>query len=329
MGYPDTSGLASDDLEVIRTAADWLVEGVPVALVTVLKTWGSSPRPPGSLLAIHKAGHTVGSVSGGCVEETLVASHCKGELGEESPTLVDFGVEKVEAERLGLPCGGRLELMVELLNSADSLKPLLDRMGEGQLIARRVVLESGEVTLQSGGAGIEFEVNRNWVTKVYGPAWQLLLIGNGQIARHLARIAITLDYRVTICDPRAEFIDQNPLVGVHYSKRMPDDEVAGLKDVARTAVVTLAHDPRQDDLGLTAALERAVFYIGALGSRRTAKKRRERLTEIGHSADQIARIHAPAGLSIGSKRPAEIALSILAEITAVRNRVGAGSLAGG
>ncbi|MCG7992288.1 MAG: XdhC family protein [Candidatus Thiodiazotropha lotti] len=329
MGHPDTSGLVSDDLEVIRTATGWLGDGVRVALVTVLKTWGSSPRPPGALLAIHGSGHTVGSVSGGCVEETLAASHRKGELGGERPSLVDFGVEKAEAERLGLPCGGRLELMVELLSSVDNLKPLLDLMDNGQLTARRVVLESGEVTLQTGGAGVEFDVTRESVTKVFGPAWQLLLIGNGQIARHLAQMAISLDYRVTICDPRAEFIDQNPLVGVHYSKRMPDDEVRRLKDVARTAVVTLAHDPRQDDLGLTAALERALFYIGALGSRRSAEKRRGRLTEIGHSADQIARIHAPAGLAIGSKRPAEIALSILAQITAVRNRVGAASLAGG
>ncbi|MCG7873208.1 MAG: XdhC family protein [Candidatus Thiodiazotropha lotti] len=329
MGYPDTPGLVSDDLEVIRTAAGWLDDGVRVALVTVLKTWGSSPRPPGALLAIHASGHTVGSVSGGCVEETLVTSHRNGELGGARPSLVDFGVANAEAERLGLPCGGRLELMVELLNSVDSLKPLLERMEDGQLAARRVALESGEVTLQTGGAGVEFEVTRESVTKVFGPAWQLLLVGNGQIARHLAQMAISLDYRVTICDPRSEFIDQNPLVGVHYSKRMPDDEVRRLKDVDRTAVVTLAHDPRQDDLGLTAALERALFYIGALGSRRSAEKRRARLTEVGHSADQIDRIHAPAGLAIGSKRPAEIALSILAQITAVRNRVGAGSMAGG
>ncbi|MBW9259455.1 MAG: XdhC family protein [Candidatus Thiodiazotropha sp. (ex. Lucinisca nassula)] len=328
MGYPDTSGLVSDDLEVIRTATGWLADGVRVALVTVLKTWGSSPRPPGSLLAIHASGHTVGSVSGGCVEETLVASHRKGELGGECPSLVDFGVEKAQAQRLGLPCGGRLELMVELLDSADALRPLLDFLQDGQLTARRVVLESGKVTLQTGGAGVEFDVTHESVTKVFGPAWQLLLIGNGQIARHLARMAVSLDYRVIICDPRSEFIDENPLVGVHYSKRMPDDEVCRLKDVARTAVVTLAHDPRQDDLGLTAALERALFYIGALGSRRSAEKRRARLTEIGHAADQIAQIHAPAGLPIGSKRPAEIALSIMAQITAVRNRVGAGSMAG-
>jgi xanthine dehydrogenase accessory factor len=329
MGYPDTTGLVSDDLEVIRTVVEWLGEGVSVALITVLRTWGSSPRPPGSLLAIHQAGNTVGSVSGGCVEESLVASHRHGELGGERPTLVDFGVDKIEAERLGLPCGGRLELMIEILDSVDALQPLLDLMSDGQLVSRRVSLDSAEVTLQPGGGGVEFQVTENSVSKVYGPSWQLLLIGNGQVARHLARMATGLDYRVTICDPRTEFVDRNPLVGVNYSKRMPDDEVRGLKDISRTAVVTLAHDPRQDDLGLTAAMELPVFYIGALGSSRTAEKRRARLMEIGHSKQQIARIHAPAGLSIGSKRPAEIALSILAEITAVRNRVGAGITAGG
>jgi xanthine dehydrogenase accessory factor len=329
MGYPDTTGLISDDLEVVRTAVEWLTEGVSVALITVLKTWGSSPRPPGSLLAIHKAGHTVGSVSGGCVEESLVASHCSGELGGEMPSLVDFGVDKVEAERLGLPCGGRLELMIEIVDSVENLKSLLDLMSDGQLVSRQVALDSGEVTLQSGGGGVEFQVTQDRVTKVYGPSWQLLLIGNGQVARHLARMAIGLDYRVTICDPRTEFIDQNPLVGVNYSTQMPDDNVRDLKDISRTAVVTLAHDPRQDDLGLIAAMEVGLFYIGALGSKRTAKKRTERLLELGYRSDQIARIHAPAGLSIGSKRPAEIALSILAEITAVRNRVGASRMDGG
>jgi len=159
------------------------------------------------------------------------------------------------------------------------------------------------------------------VIKVFGPAWQLLLISDGQIARHMAMMALALDYRITICDPRREFVDPDPLEGVHYSNRMPDDEVAELSDAQRTAIVTLAHDPRQDDLALSAALESQAFYIGALGSSRTSATRRERLAQLGYSAEQIARIHGPAGLNIGSRKPGEIALSILAGITAVRNGV--------
>jgi xanthine dehydrogenase accessory factor len=310
-----------DDLEVVKAAVDWLSDGARVALITVLRTWGSSPRPPGSLLAIHNDGRTVGSVSGGCVEETLVSRHRAGELGGTTPALVDFGVERLEAERLGLPCGGRLELMVESLASATSMKQLYDQMGEGLLVSRRVELSTGDVVLSEADFEVEFSVSDETVVKVFGPAWQLLLIGDGQIARHLARMALLLSYKVTICDPRDGFAHPDPLVGVHYSKRMPDDEVRSVNGGQRTAIVTLAHDPRQDDLGLSAALDRSVFYIGALGSVRSAAKRRERLSKMGYDGRQLSRIHGPAGVAIGSKRPAEIALSILAQITAIRNGI--------
>jgi xanthine dehydrogenase accessory factor len=322
MSLPDWANSSSDDIDVLRTAYGWLSEGARVALITVLHTWGSSPRPPGSMLAIHEDGRTEGSVSGGCVEETLIARHLAGELGDVTPSLVDFGVDTVEAGRLGLPCGGRLELLVELLQSPQQLEQLLVRLGQNQLIQRRVCLATGEVTLNPFKSGIEFFVSDDDVIKVFGPVWQLLLIGDGQIARHIVRMAQPLNFQVAICDPRREFAHPNPLPGVRYSQRMPDDEVSALIDAPRTAIVTLTHDPRQDDLGLSAALHSNAFYIGALGSTRTAEKRRQRLATLGHDANQIDRIHAPAGLPIGSKRPAEIALSIIAEITAVRNRSG-------
>jgi xanthine dehydrogenase accessory factor len=322
MTNPEPVNVEGDDVTVVRAAIAWLEEKARVALVTVLHTWGSSPRPPGSMLVIHEDGRMVGSVSGGCVEEALLARHRAGELGDDTPVLVDFGVERVEAERLGLPCGGRLELLVERPGSSASLCDLLNLLSEGHLVSRRVAVATGEISLQAVQNGVEFSVSDQAVVKVFGPAWQLLLIGDGQIARHIARMALSLNYRVTICDPRDEFVDPNPLSGVYYSKRMPDDEVKALRNAPRSAIVTLTHDPRQDDLGLSAALDSSAFYIGALGSVRSAEKRRKRLTEVGHNETQIARIHGPAGLAIGSKRPAEIALSILAEITAVRNRVG-------
>jgi xanthine dehydrogenase accessory factor len=242
-------------------------------------------------------------------------------LAGPEPTLVDFGVDRDEAARLGLPCGGRLELLIEELAASGPVAALLDRLQRGELVTRRVCLSTGEASLHPGTPGAELRVTETDVIRTFGPAWRLLLIGDGQLARHLASMATLLDYAVTICDPRDEFAAPLPLEGVRYSRRMPDDAVRELADHARTAIVTLAHDPRQDDLGLSAALETDAFYIGALGSRRSARARRERLKSLGYDEAQLARIHGPAGLSIGSKRPAEIAVSILAEITAVRNGI--------
>ena len=297
-----------------------------MALVTVIRTWGSSPRPPGSLLAMSAGGGLVGSVSGGCVEEELLARFQAGELAEPFPTLVDFGVDREEAGRLGLPCGGRLELLVEVLPAAGPAEVLLQRLRAGGLVARRVCLNTGEVSLHPGEGGPELAVSADAVVKVFGPAWHLLLVGDGQLARLLATMARLLDYGVTICDPRETFADPSPLPDVAYSRLPPDDAVSALADQPRTAVVTLAHDPRQDDLALIAALPSRAFYVGALGSKRTAAARRGRLAQMGLTQTQIGRLRGPAGLPIGSKRPAEIALSILAEITAVRNGLASAKL---
>lgn len=311
----------AEDREVMATAAEWLRADRQVALATLTRTWGSSPRPPGSLLAMNDAAQFVGSISGGCVETELVGRYCAGELGEPFPTRVDFGVDRLEAGRLGLPCGGRLELVVERLVSVEPVDLLLSRMGTGELVARRLCLNTGEVSLHPEDGGRELSVSTEAVTKVFGPRWQILLVGDGQLARYLATMARMLDYGVTICEPRTEFADPYPLPDVSYTRLMPDDAVCALASRPRTAVVTLAHDPKQDDLALTSALDSGAFYIGALGSVRTATTRRERLMTLGFTAEQTARLRGPAGLSIGSRRPSEIALSILAEITAVRNGI--------
>jgi len=317
------SAAYAGDAAVLAQARDWLTAGQRVALVTVLSTWGSSPRPPGALLAIGASEGLIGSVSGGCVEEELAERFRRGELGGSGPARLAFGVDRDEAGRLGLPCGGRLELLVEVLDDAAPLTALLARLDAGQLVARRVCLQTGEVSVHPGAAYAELGVGEGAVTKVFGPGWHLLLIGDGQLARLLAQMALLLDYRVTICDPRELFADPAPLAGVDYRLQMPDEAVRELADEPRSAVVTLAHDPRQDDLALGEALQSQAFYVGALGSRRTAASRHQRLTQLGLTATQLARLDAPAGLDIGSKRPAEIALSILAGITAARNGIAA------
>jgi len=309
----------SADLEVLGSALYWLQSGARVALVTVLRTWGSSPRPPGALLAINADGALAGSVSGGCVEQALTERWRAGDWDGRLPLRIDLGVSSDEALRVGLPCGGRLELLIEQLTSAAALSALIERAGGGQLVARSVCLATGEVSLDDGVGHPELALGDTAVTKVFGPAWHLLLIGDGQLARSLARMARMLDYRVSICDPREAFADPDPLPDVRYSRQMPDDAVRMLADDPRSAVVTLAHDPRQDDLGLIEALPSRAFYVGALGSRRSAASRVQRLAAMGLSPAQIDRLDAPAGLRIGSKRPAEIALSILAGLTAARN----------
>jgi len=310
----------ADDIAVLSAASAWLREGRRVALGMVLRTWGSSPRPPGSLLAMNDSGNYCGSLSGGCVEETLVARYADGDIAGPQPTTIDFGVDRQEASRMGLPCGGRLEVLVEELDDEQQITELLDRLARGELVARSIDTHTGEVILKPGDDGPELDISDSRITKTFGPAWQLLLIGDGQIARHLASMAAQLDYRVIICDPRDLYSTTMP-AGIESTRAMPDDAVRAMGNMARTAIVTLAHDPKQDDLGLGAALESGAFYIGALGSRQSAQARNRRLESLGYSQADITRIHGPAGLAIGSKRPAEIALSILAQITAIRNGI--------
>ncbi|MGF1546368.1 MAG: XdhC family protein [Thiotrichales bacterium] len=306
------------DHEVLATAADWVDSGHRVALATVARTWGSSPRPPGALLAFRSDGRYVGSVSSGCVEADLIERFRSGALAAPQPTAIDYGVDREEAARLGLPCGGRLELIIETLTRTAPLKTLVNAIANGELIQRRICLGTGEVSLHPATREDGFRYDEQTLTQVFGPAWHLLLVGDGQIAGHCAEFGTRLGYRVTICDPRIDYAG-TPLPEVSYTRAMPDDAVRDLADHPRSAVVTLAHDPRLDDLALTEALASRAFYIGALGSTRSHIKRLDRLRQMGLGADQLARLHGPVGLPLGGRTPAEIALAILAEVTAVRH----------
>jgi xanthine dehydrogenase accessory factor len=290
-----------------------------VVLVTVVKTWGSSPRPKGSLLVIRDDGMHNGSVSGGCVEDDLFSRYRNGELAERYPTMVDYGINRQEATRFGLPCGGRLELLIEQLDSPVQLNALLNSLAAGKLIKRRVCLNTGEISLHPAIAADDFEYTDDTVQKVFGPAWQMLLIGAGHLSRYVAQIALMLDYRITVCDPREEYQQIWDMEGVEFTRAMPDDAVKSLTNHPRGIVLTLTHDPKLDDMALMEALESDAFYVGALGSQRSSDKRRERLLELGISSDDLSRLHAPVGLRIGSHTPPEIAVSIVAEITAARH----------
>ncbi len=311
------------DRDVLRTALDWRQQGHAVALVTVLKTWGSSPRPPGSLMLMRRDGAHAGSVSGGCVEEDLLQRYRDGELSEHCPTCVDYGVNRMEATRFGLPCGGRLELLIEQLDASEPLQQLLAAIDAHHLLARTVDRHTGAVTLQAASAEQDFSCTETTVRRVFGPRWRLLLIGAGHLSQYVSQLALMLDYHVVVCDPREDYARGWQVEGTELTELMPDDAVKRYADHGRTVVVALTHDPKLDDLALLDALASTAFYVGAIGSQRNCELRRKRLQELGVTAAQLQRLHAPIGLPIGSHTPPEIAVSILAEITALRNQSGA------
>ncbi|MGD8309553.1 MAG: XdhC family protein, partial [Chromatiales bacterium] len=229
-------------------------------------------------------------------------------------------VDREQASRMGLPCGGRLELVIEHIDSPAPIRALLEHVDRGDLIIRRLCLDTGEASLHPAAATDVFEYGDANLTKVYGPAWHMLLIGAGELARYVAQIGRMLDYRVTVCDPRDDYALDWTAEGVERTGLMPDDAVRGLADHPRSVVLTLAHDPKLDDMALMEALDSRAFYVGALGSERTSATRLERLADLGLGPETLARLHAPVGLPIGSHTPAEIAVAITAEITAERNR---------
>lgn len=308
------------DHEVLRIACDWLADGETVYLVTVAKTFGSSPRPPGSLLALAASGRFAGSVSGGCIEYDLAARLRDNRLPEKLPGTVTYGVTREEAQRFGLPCGGKLELVIEQLDDTAPLRHILSTIEARGLILRRLCLDTGEASLHAAGAEEEFFYDSHNLWKVFGPRWRLLLIGAGQLSRFVAQMGLALDYEVIVCDPRAEIAGEWQVEGAVLDARMPDDAVRELAH-ERCAVLALMHDPKFDDLALMEALEGPAFYVGALGSHVNNDKRRARLAKFGAPPHRLARLHGPIGLPIGSKTPAEIAVAVLAGVTAARHGV--------
>ncbi len=308
------------DLQVLTQARDWHVAGHRVWLVTVIETWGSAPRPPGALLAMRADGLVAGSVSGGCVEDDLIDRVRNGERVER-PSLITYGVTKEEAARFGLPCGGNLRLVQEPLVDVGWLDEILRRTAQHQLVARIVDLDSGRVTIEAATRGEAFAFDGTTLRALFGPRWRMLIIGAGQLSRILAQMALALDFEVICCDPREEYHLTWDVPGTIFSKSMPDDLAVELQLDPHSAVVAVTHDPKLDDMALLEALKSPAFYIGALGSRGNTATRKERLALFDLSAAEIDRLHGPIGLDIGSRTPGEIAVSILAEVIAVRNGV--------
>ncbi len=331
-----------NDEDVLRQAASWLEGGAAVALATVAGTWGSAPRPVGSHLAVDPLGQVVGSVSGGCVEAAVVreALDC---LHDGKARLLSYGVTHERAWELGLPCGGRIEVLVARLDSRASVDEILASTAARRAAVVAMDLRTGVSRvlplLPDQPAGVEVDVAEALLAeareavrrgesrrvegpdgplllRTYVPAVQLIVVGAVHIAQALAVMAAQLGFQVIVVDPRRAFATAARFPGVALRTEWPEEALAAIGLGPRSAVVTVTHDPKIDEPALAAALRSDAFYVGALGSRRSQAARRERLLQLGFGQADLARIHGPVGLAIGAVSPGEIAISVLAEIVA-------------
>lgn len=318
--------------QIPEIALRWAREGRGAALATVVETWGSAPRQAGSQLAISGDAQIMGSVSGGCVEGAVVAEAIDA-LEDGKARLLTFGVSDDEAFAVGLACGGTIRVLVQPIGGALPLV-LLEELVEARAARRQVAhlvnLESWESRLASGvgdplGEALQarFRSDRSgmeeggWFVAIHNPPLRMVVVGAVHIAQPLLQMARLTGYDPLLIDPREAFGAAERFPGETISNDWPDEAIAAFGLDARTAVVTLTHDPKIDDPAIVAALRSEVFYLGCLGSKRTHGKRVERLAAAGITEGEIARIHAPVGLDIGAKSPAEIAISVLAQITQV------------
>ena len=308
----------SVDMQVLKRAAEWQRDGQRVVLGTIVRTWGSAPRPVGALVAIRGDGLVAGSVSGGCIEDDLVDKVRAKALAADVPQRVTYGVTAEEAFRFGLPCGGTIELVLEPVGAESKIAELLARTEAGRQTLRTLDMKTGRVTLQDGRGSDVLACDDDRLVTVHGPRLRLLIVGAGQLTHYVAQMALALDYQVTICDPREEYADGWLVPGTTLVRTMPDDTVTAFRPDRNTAIIALTHDPKLDDLALMEALKSDAFYVGAIGSQKNQAKRKERLLEFGVTPAELERLHGPVGIKNGARTPPEIAVSILAELTATK-----------
>jgi xanthine dehydrogenase accessory factor len=316
--------------QIPEIALDWHRQGKGAVLATVVETWGSAPRPVGSQLAISGAGDMEGSVSGGCVEGAVVIEAMDA-LENGRVEVLEFGVADEDAFAVGLACGGRIRILLEpvgrvlpvaMLEALVGARAARDPVAYGvntQTGARRMIADD-DASLAARFRADKSGFNGDEFIAIHNPPLRLLVVGAVHIAQALLPMARLAGYDTRLIDPRPAFAAAARFPGEDIVQDWPDAALAAARPDARTAIVTLTHDPKLDDPAIHAGLASQAFYVGCLGSTRTHAKRVDRLTEAGFSPDQIGRIHGPVGLDIGSQGPAEIALSVLAQMTAVLRR---------
>lgn len=321
--------MLSSQQQIVTHVSKWLESDRPVWLCTILKTWGSSPRPIGAMMACTLDGELVGSISGGCIEEDFLVQLRNGQLKTQfdaegsKPFKVMYGMTEEEQARLKLPCGGQLHVLLEFIEPTDSNKQafaeLTSALEHHTHISRVVDLQTGAISVSAESREAAVVIQDEVMSHSLSPMYRLLLLGAGDVAKYVAEMALALEYDVTLCDPRPNYLDNWEVAGVEKTSRLPDDVVRERFSNPYSGIIALAHDPRVDDMALMEALKTDAFYVGAMGSERTSAARRERLPELGLSRDEIDILHAPIGFQIQSKTPAEIAISVMAEVTAKRH----------
>lgn len=317
---------------MIEIALDWHRKGRGAALATVVETWGSAPRQAGSQLAVSGDGEIAGSVSGGCVEGAVVTEALEA-IADGQPKLLTFGISDESAFSVGLACGGTIRVMVEPVGEGAARIPeaMLAELAQARLDRRPLAMQINTKDWsrrligpgEAAGTDERFRSDRSGMeedetfTAIHNPPLRILIIGAVHIAQALVPMARLAGYDPTVIDPRDSFGSAARFPGERVVDSWPDEALARLAPDARTAVITLTHDPKLDDPAILAALNSPCFYLGCLGSRRTHEQRLGRLRQAGVTEEAIARIHAPVGLAIGAKTPAEIAVSVLAQMTQV------------
>ena len=324
------------DLLVLTQLLGWRLQGQKALLATVVRTWGSSPRPVGSIMALCETGAVVGSVSGGCIEDDLIYRYKRNaspatlhgsaqpthDIPESPPQRVTYGVSADEAHRFGLPCGGTLELVLEFNPAVAELQQLVDMLTQGHMVHRSTHMSNGCVTLSRASQPQALSDDGLTLINSFGPEYRMLLIGAGQLTEYLATMALFCGFDVTVCDPREEYRSGWQVAGVKLLSGMPDDVVKAFNVDRRTCVIALTHDPKLDDLALLEALGCDALYVGAIGSRRNDEARRARMMEyFDQSSESLESLRGPIGIFIGSKTPPEIAVSVMAEVLAMKNAV--------
>ena len=309
---------------ILPTALEWHISGTGAAVATVIRTWGSAPRPVGSQLAVSGEGDIIGSVSGGCVEGAVIIE-ALNTLKTGRNVILEYGVSDEDAFAVGLACGGNIQILVEPVGfglSENIVADLVCRCQRREPVAYSIDIKSGVnkvITLDindgkknvgthtSGFYGAEFLV-------IYEKPLRMAVIGGVHIAQPLVSIARMSGFAVMVIDPRSTFLNAIRFPNVELSNLWPDEALKAFKPDSRTAIITLSHDPKIDDLGLIEALKSNCFYIGCLGSKKTHSKRLDRLSKIVNSDVCLSRLHGPIGLNIQSRTPTEIAISIMAEV---------------
>ena len=308
--------MSRSEVEILERGQQWQAAGERVVLVTVAHTWGSSPRPPGAMMMMSESGRFAGSVSGGCIEDELLAR-----VRENFPPAFEILEYNSDTMRT-LPCGGRLLLTLEPLAAIPDLPAMLEALRGGAAVLRSLHLELGTASWRPATDDPRTGLADQILNVVYEPAWRLLVVGAGELASWVCRFATLLDYAIEVCDPRAEYRDAWALAELPVAAEYPDDFLSTRRCDAHSAIVALTHDPKVDDLAMLEGLRTSAFYLGALGSGRTTAKRAARLIEhFGMTAADVTRIRGPIGIDLKTRRPQEIALAVMTDITAARNGV--------